>query len=337
MLISTPALRALKKHFAGSKLYLLVAGRVAGITRDLAYVDKVFVFEPEHPWLKLLPNLKAILELRNLEVDLGINMRTMVSDSSAYKIRWIMDLINPGIKAGRDTVQRGNFLDIKIPENDIGGKYEMEYDIDTASALGARVEDKSIDFNIPEKCSGEVHALLVENGLNPDEDILVAVHPGGRPSRRWPAGNYAGLIKKLSEKYPVKFVITGGIEEKSLAEKIIRQSGVKALNLCGRLDIYQLAALLKKCALYITNDTGVMHIAAFIKTPLVAIFGPGDLKRYDPRNISSKAAVLYKKEHCSPCNKFSCPSVKCLRSITIEDVVQSAVNFLEPEEGRICE
>ena len=67
-------------------------------------------------------------------------MRTMVSGFGAVKIRWIMDLINPRIKAGRDTAARGSFLDIKIPEQDIGDKYEMDYDIETVQAFGAQVQ-----------------------------------------------------------------------------------------------------------------------------------------------------------------------------------------------------
>jgi ADP-heptose:LPS heptosyltransferase len=73
----------------------------------------------------------------------------------------------------------------------------------------------------------------------------------------------------------------------------------------------------------------MLHIAAVLGTPLVAIFGSGHLKRFDPRNISEKSLVLYKKSDCAPCNKFYCPTVKCLKAISVNEVVEAAAVFLE--------
>jgi ADP-heptose:LPS heptosyltransferase len=332
VLISTPALRALKEHFSGSQFYLLVVPRAAEICRNLDYVDKVFVFEADRPGLKVFSNLARILELRKLKVDMAINMRTMVTDSSAAKMRWIMDLVKPRIKAGRDTAGRGDFLDIKIPEQDVGEKYEMEYDIETVESLGAKVTDGSIDFVIAPESFKRVDEILKDQGIN-QTDILIGIHPGGKPSHRWPADNFVEALKWMEKEIKAKFVITGNFDEAALAEQIIRKSGIKALNLAGKLSIQELAAFLKRCNLYITNDTGSMHIAGIMNTPLVAIFGPGYFKRYDPRNISPQAAVLYKKEHCSPCNKLACDSVKCLKSISIEEVVRVARSILNQKKG----
>ncbi|MCX5709035.1 MAG: glycosyltransferase family 9 protein, partial [Candidatus Omnitrophica bacterium] len=328
LLLSTPALRALKQHFSGASLYLLVAKRVREAVKDLPYVDKIFILEIGHPWINGLANLRNLVGLRKQKIDLAINMRTLVSDSSALKMKLLMQVINPGIKAGRNTSGRGGFLDIKVPEDDRGKKYEMEYDIDMVSALGAAVIDKQIDFKIDEKSSLEVQELLNQNGIGLN-DILIGIHPGGRPSRRWPEENFASTIQRIKDNFAVSFVITGGKDEAGLATRIIAESNVKVLNLTGKLSFAQLGALIKRCDLYITNDTGMLHIAAVLGTPLVAIFGSGHLKRFDPRNISEKSLVLYKKSDCSPCNKFFCPSVKCLKAISVNEVVEAAAVFLE--------
>jgi L-asparaginase/Glu-tRNA(Gln) amidotransferase subunit D len=80
-----------------------------------------------------------------------------------------------------------------------------------------------------------------------------------------------------------------------LAQRLQRKLSVDIVNLSGRLGIRQLGALIKRCQLYISNDTGPMHIAAILNTPLIAIFGPGQLICFDPRRISPKSVVLYKK------------------------------------------
>ncbi|MFH0828282.1 MAG: glycosyltransferase family 9 protein [Candidatus Omnitrophota bacterium] len=322
LLISTPALRALKEHFSGSKLYLLVSGRASEAARDLAYVDKVFVFEVKHPWENLFSNLNNLFELRRLRVDLAVNMRTLVSGSSAGKMKFILKLINPGVKAGRDTSGRGGFFDVKIPEEDIGDKYEMEYDLEIARVLGAEITSKEIDFTFDEESLKQVDKFLDDNGVG-HSDILVGIHPGGKPSHRWPADNFVEMIKLLHSVPNRKFVITGSKDEAMLAQSIIDKSGVSILNLAGKLSVRGLAALLKRCSAYITNDTGSMHIAAIAGSPLVAIFGPGYYKRYDPRNISGKAVVFYKKQECAPCNKFDCASLKCLSVISAQEVVDA--------------
>ena len=326
-LISTPALRALKDHFPQAELYFLVAGRVAGLARDFPYAKKVFVFEIERPWLHVLANIKNILELRRSKIDLGINMRTLVSGSGAGKIKFIMQLISPRIKAGRDTAGRGYFFDIKIPESDVGEKYEMDYDIDVVKALGATVHDRGVDLKIDPSSLQRAEQILRDGGIA-GSDAVIGIHPGGKPSHRWPSDNFAQVLKRFHATTGCKFVITGSKDEVKLAGDIIAKSGVNALNLAGKLTIRELAAVLKRCDLYITNDTGSMHIAAIMDTPMVALFGPGYVTRYDPRNISSRAIVFYKKEQCSPCNRSVCPSMKCMGSIPVDDVAQAAQKLL---------
>ncbi len=337
LLISTPALRAMKEHFSGSKLYLLVSMRALEVARDLVYVDKVFVFEVGHLWNNLFSNLNSLFELRRLRVDLAVNMRTLVSSSSAGKIKFILRLINPKVKAGRDTAGRGGFFDVKVPEEDIGDKYEMEYDLETARILGAQISSKKIDFVIDEESLKQGEKFLGDNGIG-RSDILIGIHPGGKPSHRWPAENFVEMIKMLRTQPNRKFVITGSKDEEMLAQNIIDKSGGSILNLSGKSSVRGLAALLKRCSAYITNDTGSMHIAAIAGVPLVAIFGPGYYKRYDPRNISRKTVVFYKKQECAPCNKFNCASLKCLSGISVKEVVEAVEGLLKTgggdDEGR---
>jgi heptosyltransferase II len=327
VLISTPALRALKNSYPLSQIYLLVVGRVKDAVKDLSYVDKVFVFDTAHPWAHGLVNVMNLMKLRMLNIDLAINMRTLVSERSARKIKFLLEVIHPRIKAGRDTSGRGGFLDIAIPEDDIGSQYTMEYDIELVERLGAQCIDRRIDFAIDEKSRRELREILQNYGIR-EADVVIGIHPGGKLSRRWPVDHFAGVIKKIQESCGAKFVITGDQDEAELGDRINKESGAGVINLAGKLTLSQLGALLARCALYITNDTGTMHVAAVLQTPLIAIFGSSHLKRFDPRNIFSQSVVLYKQTVCAPCNKFRCASMQCLKAVSPEEVAEAAIKLL---------
>jgi heptosyltransferase-2 len=309
VLLSTPALRGLKACFPDARISLLAVPRVMELAKDLPYIDEVFVLDMKFASIIKEPFL--LFKLRSRRFDLAINMRTLVTDRSARKIRFLFNMIGPRIKAGRDTDGRGDFLDIKIPEAVIGQKPEMEYDIDTVKALGADPKDRTIDFHIAKVDLDKISVLLEDRGIRP-EDRLIGIHPGGRPSHRWPLANFAKVIEELRKKTACKFVITGDKSEKGLAAKLAHLSGGHAIDAAGELTIKELGALIKKCDVFISNDTAPIHIAAILKTPIIALFGPGDIIRFDPKNISDKAITL-----------------KCLGAIAPAEVVDATLHFVK--------
>lgn len=330
LLLSTPALCALKNSYPNARITLLVIPRAAGLAGDLPYIDQTYCFKPYFGLNALREDLRALLILRKKGFDLAINMRTLVSKISALKIKILLEIINPKVKAGRDTEGRGGFFDIKIPETDKGDKYEMEYDIDTVKALGAQEFNRNLTFDIDKGDEEKILSILRRESIN-ESDILIGVNPAGMPSRRWPVENFASAIGRISKEIACKFIITGAVNESSLAKRIIGLSNKDAdiIDLTGQLSLKELGALIKRYNCFISNDTGPMHIAAILNTPQVAIFGPGFLVRFDPRNISKRAIVLYKETECSPCNKKACRSMKCLKAISPDEVAKSALDLLK--------
>ena len=153
-------------------------------------------------------------------------------------------------------------------------------------------------------------------------------------SRRWPLEYYAQAIDKIYSKFQAKFVIGVGRDEMHLASKLTNMANANIINLAGLLDIIELGALIRRCNLFITNDTGPMHIAAILKTPLIAVRGSTDFVRFDPRNISDKVIVLYKKVDCAPCEKVECEDLKCLKIISPAEVIEGALKLLGVENLR---
>jgi ADP-heptose:LPS heptosyltransferase len=203
----------------------------------------------------------------------------------------------------------------------------MYYDIELVEKLGAKVREMRIPFEPGAESVKRLGALLGEAGIS-DREMVIGVNPGGHPSHRWPAERFAEMMRMVGKDVECAFAVSGGPEERSLADEVIRKAGVKAVNMAGRLDLETLAALIKRSSVSVSNDTAAMNIAAVLDTPTVAIFGPGFLKRFDPRVLSRKAAVVYKGAPCAPCNKKVCATKECLAGITPDEVAEAVMKSL---------
>ncbi|MBP7055766.1 MAG: glycosyltransferase family 9 protein [Candidatus Omnitrophica bacterium] len=322
LLLSFPAVKALRQTYPGASIDIVVVERVKELALDLGLFSDVLVYRKN-----FLADLSLFVSLGRKGYDLGINMRTIVSFFSALKIFTIMALVHPKISAGRDTDHHGLFFDIKIPETLYGEKHDTEYDIDLVTALGAKVTDRKVVFDIDGKSKQQAMKKIADNGIT-GNDIVVGINAGGVLSHRWPLDNFEAVIKDMAGFKDVKFVLTGDASEAKYVDPLRRSLPDKVINLSGKLNLRELAAVIKRCSIYITNDTGPMHIAASLNVPLLAIFGPGYIKRFDPRAISDKAKVFYKAQDCAPCDRIRCVSTRCLKAITPQEVSREARNIL---------
>jgi lipopolysaccharide heptosyltransferase II len=177
-----------------------------------------------------------------------------------------------------------------------------------------------------------VEALLAEHGVEPERFPLIAVHVGSGanfyriPLKRWPVENFAALCDALVERHGAAVVLTGkGAEERALVDATRAAMRRPSLDACDRLSITELVALLARCHLAVVNDTSVMHLAAAVRTPVVAFFGPTAPLHYGPGNPDD--LVFYKDLYCSPCltnynlKVSRCLDPVCVRTITVEEVL----------------
>lgn len=188
---------------------------------------------------------------------------------------------------------------------------------------GARLEVhlKEEDLAFREK-------FLREVGVG-GEDLLIGLNPGaGVYSRRWPKERFAKLGDYLSREYGAKLIIFGGKGEGELIEEVIGLMEVFPID-ASKTSLRQLTSLIQRCNLFVTNDTGPMHIAVAMEAPVVTIFG----------SVSAKTDLPYGNGHialqadlpCIPCGRSYCKELNCLKSITVEEVLASCRKILEKE------
>lgn len=322
-LLSLAAVSALRGFYKDSQIVLLTIPRTRPVAQAFPYFDEIAAFD-----FSFWGAFRQALALRRMNFDLALNMRTIVSWKGALKMAVLFYLIGAKRRAGRDTAGRGFFLDIKVPEDNIGSLPEYEYDLNTIRALGIPARFILPRLPIGDEDTAYIDNFLEEHNVKPG-DRLIGLNPFTPwQSKCWPIENFAALIKAMQKEFTCKIVITGSSDEAQAALRLQALADTRMAIAAGKTTFGQLAALIKRCSLYITNDTGPMHIAAISQAPLIALFGGGYLKRFDPRNISKNAIVLHKDADCSPCDKKSCDSMKCLKEITPEEVMDAVKKLL---------
>jgi lipopolysaccharide heptosyltransferase II len=181
-------------------------------------------------------------------------------------------------------------------------KHEVDYCLELAQAAGATVreEDRSPRLYVQEQAARDLEQILAARKV-PLERPLVACHVSANngQSKRWPVPYWATLLDRLMREEGVSIVLTGASSDLPLIEKITARMREQPMILAGQTTLNQLAALLKRADLLISGDSGPMHMAAAVGTPLIAIHGPTDPALSGP--VSRHATILRSDIWCSPC------------------------------------
>ena len=168
-------------------------------------------------------------------------------------------------------------------------------------------------------------AIMARFGINPT-DPLVVLCPGAEfgPAKRWPARHYASLAALVCAEWPeANVVLLGSNKDRSLATEIAALSGQSLRNLCGETSLTEALAIISRASSVVSNDSGLMHVAAAFGRPQVAVFGSSDPRHTPPRSARAKVEWLHLE--CSPCFERECPlgHTNCLNQISPLNVFES--------------
>ena len=338
LVMATPLLRALRERFKKSHITLLVVPRAAEAVKKLPYFDELIEFDIGNR----LESLRLLWRLRRRRFDMMIDLQAIESWPAALRRMLLYLIVNPRIKVGRNTDHRGFFLDIKVPEDFLGTVHEVERKLSIANALGAEVAvpncfnrtNVELKFKLSESDRASVEAFLDEHGIE-DGQFMVGLNPGSfLPTRRWDKNRFIEIGRRVASKYEAQLIITGGNREKTLIREIAESLQDTVPIEATEFTLGELAALLRRINLFITNDTGPMHIAAAVGTPIIAIFGPENYHRYRPYSKSFNRVVAISPISCRPCRKFDCKSHECMKAVSIGmvwEAVESAISYAKQQ------
>jgi 3-deoxy-D-manno-octulosonic-acid transferase/heptosyltransferase-1 len=313
-----PSLAVLRRLYPDAHITWVVEEAAADIVKNQPYLDEVIVSRRKS-WLKYfkdgqfhrpLGEIKLFLkQLRQRPYDLVIDFHGLLKSSV------IVYFSRGKRKLGYDSLQElsGLFLNEKIPED--MNKHAVDRYLDFPRYLGAKVDN--VEFILPQNNDAEAKVQLLMSNYKLDDKNFIAINPIAYwETKLWDNDNFARLADLIKENLKMDVVFTGS--EKGTLEGITSKMKTEGINLGGRTSLSELASLYKKARFVITTDSGPMHLAAAVGTPVIALFGPTDPARTGP--YGKGHTIIRTDLPCSPCFLKKCATRKCMQDISPNQV-----------------
>ena len=267
VILTTPAIQLLRENFPAVKISILVSPLTYDLVRGNPYLDKIFVDDRKGVHRGFLGFWKLVMSLRHEKFDCAIIFHTKKRTNALCFLVGIPERI------GYRNEKFGFLLTQPIADTrNLGIKHESEYCLDVLKAMGVPVEPKKVFLSLPREGEQWAEQFLRNYGLN-SQDRLVAIHAGASgPEKRWPTKNFIDVIDYLQIKTNTKIILIGASGAIALAEEIKKAVSEPIFDVTGQTSVAQLASLLKRCHLLISNDSGPVHVADAVGIPVISIF-----------------------------------------------------------------
>ncbi len=320
VLLATPVITQLRRAFPQAKLTMLVNRGTEDVVKRNQFLDEVLVLEKR----VLTSQVDFCLELWRRGFDCVIDLTD--GDRSAF-LSWIT---RAPVRVGFNQEQRfrgSAYTKIAVPEP--GDVHRIERDLSALRELGLAPEIGLPVLSLAPEDEEAGQRILAECGVESGRSQIVMLQPGARYwFKAWPVDRFVELANRLSASHGCQMLVGGGSDEKNLADAIAAQARGKVISLAGRTTVLQYAAILKRCALFVGNDAGPMHMAAALGIPVLGLFGPSNPDEWGPRSETSR--TIYKGLDCRQCFHPTCErgELSCMRQISIDEVFEAAVQLL---------
>ncbi|MBI5815628.1 MAG: lipopolysaccharide heptosyltransferase II [Nitrospinae bacterium] len=304
--MALPALYGMKKAFPELSMSIAVKSAFMELGSLLPDVAAT------HP----SDDLSAIGGIRNGRYDTALIL------PNSFNSAWRSMMMGSPRRIGYAGELRSILLTHAAPRPPKHSLHQQDYYANLVKAFFPKVEAIPAKLVIPDKANDEAASLLPVSGKP-----LVGIGFGASygSAKMWPAEKFAELIDRLSGQADV--VLIGAASDKELEARTKAHAKSRPLSLVGRTGLATLAAALSRLSLYITNDTGPMHLASALGVPVVAIFGPTSPEETMP--LGDNVTVIYHKADCAPCWERVCPEDhRCMASVTVDEVYGAAGKVL---------
>jgi lipopolysaccharide heptosyltransferase II len=316
--MTMPALEAVRKNFQDADITVLARPWVTPLLEAHPAVNRVIPYRRGNGFGEdFLEILRIVRRIREQDFDLAILFQ------NAFEAALLAFLGGIKNRVGYSTDGRGFLLSHGVRRrDDIMKGHQVEYYLGILKGMGWEADSKDPILFVDPDEDEKIGIMLRNHGIEVN-DFLMALSPGAiyGPAKRWPSERFALIGDWAVEKWGAKVLIMGSEREKDIGADVNDAMKHPALNLCGLTSLGGAMALIKRCGFFVTNDSGLMHVAAALHIPLVAVFGSTDPVATGPRGPNAR--IVQHETDCAPCLKPECPEdSRCMLSITSEEVWQ---------------
>ena len=322
--LSYPAVQQLKTFFPKSHLAILVPSYLVDLWKTFPYVDEIIPFQKKGGIGSIWEDLNLSQSLKERNFDLAVIL------PRSFRSALHIFLARIPIRIGYRDEWRSLFLTHGIRRTkEVLLGHRVYYYLKLVEPFGKIESPPSPRISLREEDRRWADRMLQDLGI-PEGTPLVGMNPGATYglAKCWGPDRFGELGKRLANHWQTRILLFGREGERPIVYEILRVLGAKGIDLTGKTGLLQLTALLERCALLVTNDTGTMHVAAAVGTPVVALFGSTPSLTTGPWGEGH--VVVKKDTSCSPCWKRICPTDhRCMAQITVDEVERIVDRKLE--------
>lgn len=321
--LTLPAVEALDCRFPHAEVSLLANPWVSGLFVGQPAVDRIIEYRAGDVHRGMMGRWRLANTLREGGFDLAILFPNSVD---AALLPWLAGIPR---RVGYPTDGRGWLLTHPVrcvPTTP--GRHQVERYLDIIRVLGGD-RSPSPRLRVTREAREAAGGLLSDLGVG-SGDLCVALNPGAvyGGAKRWSPEGFAAVADGVAERCGARILLVGSAQERPILDGVAARMRHPAINLGGRTDLQTLVGLLERTRLLLTNDTGAMHVAAAVGTPVLALFGPTDPRATGP--LASAGRIVQEPVPCSPCLLRECPiDHRCMTRVTVDRVLREALALLE--------
>lgn len=320
-ILALPAIESLRQNFHDAHIWIAAQGWVEELFSAFDFI-KGIISLPAATDLKRLKT--SAQKIKKHDFDTGLLLTNSFSSALLFYLAKIPQRWGYARDGRRILLTRA--VAFKNKENFI---HQVQCYLHLISELGLQTSPPELRLPLTQEDRQEAENLLFSLHVDTKKPLVI-LNPGAfyGPSKRWPASKFSKLAALLQDRNESEILIIGSSEEVVLAESIAASLKKKPFILTGKTKLRQLAGLMSHASLFITNDSGPMHMANALNIPVVAIFGPTDPRVTGP--FQDPSVVIKKEVSCWPCTYRECPfDHRCMEKIESEDVYHACQNFLK--------
>ncbi len=326
-----PALDTLRQAFPDSEISLLVRPAIGELFAGHPSPDHVVSYDHQGVHAGWRGTIRLARSLRRERYDLAVLFQ------NAFEAAFLGVLAGVPLRYGYATDGRRLLLTHPVdPPDPKQRRHQVQYYLEMLRPLVQETSAPKPVLHVGHEEEAMADRLLREDGVQAS-DVLIGLNPGSvyGGAKRWLPERFAAVADRLlvdlrqRSPHPVRCLIVGGPGEETLGEAIAQQMVSIPLILSGKTSVRALKAIIKRCHIFVTNDTGPMHVANALGVPVVAVFGSTDPLVTAPYNRAWSAAIVRNPADCSPCLFRECPiDHRCMTSISADQVLHAAQAML---------
>jgi heptosyltransferase-2 len=321
--MTTPAMAAIRQHFPDARITLLAKPWVMPVFDNNPHVDQFLTYQADERHKGAMGILRLSRDLKPHGFDLAILFQNAFE---AALITWLAKIPR---RLGFTTDARSLLLTHRVRTwRNLKKGHLVDYYIGLLTGAGMAPGQRRLILVLSDDEKQQARQMLKESGIFSNSPII-GINPGATygTAKRWPMERFVTFSRRMIDERQANVLIFGGPGEAQLGDQIAGQVGRNCINFCNRTSLRQAMALIGCCNAFVTNDSGLMHVAAALDVPQVAIIGPTDPVATGPVNEASRMVQKVGSCHRAPCLLPHCPiDHRCMTAIDVEEVFDTVIS-----------